>query len=132
MAANGYSLFLSNLHELQTEENGFDEDGRAVIDLLFARLGAEPFSVKAVQKILITEGDARRRGEGFEGLLNYASERIVMQAMSGALTTQAVGMWLREYVDVKFAGCRRYLKKVRFQDGVKYQICEVVSQSKLV
>ena len=132
MTAAGYTEFLSNQRELQTEENGFDEDGRAVIELFAARFDSEPFSAKAVQKMLITEGDARRRGEGFDGLLNYASERIVMQAMSGALTTQAVGMWLREYVDVKFAGCRRYLKKVRFQDGVKYQICEVVSQSKLV
>ena len=132
MAANGYSLFLSNLHELQTEENGFDEDGRAVIDLLFARLGAEPFSVKAVQKLFVTEGESRRQGAGFEGLLNYVPERLVQSAISGTLTTQAVGRWLREYVDVKFAGCPMFLNKVRFQDGVKYQICEVVSQSKLV
>ncbi len=131
MTAAGYTEFLSNQRELQTEENGFDEDGRAVIELFAARFSSEPFSAKAVQKMLIMEGDARRRGEGFDGLLNYAPEKIVQQAMSGALTTQAVGMWLREYVDVKFAGCSKFLKKMRFADGMKYQICEVSSQSTL-
>lgn len=132
MSAAGYTEFLSNLRELQTEDNGFDEDGKSVIEILHARFKNEPFSAKALQKVFITEGEFRRRGEGFDGLLNYAPERFVMSAVSGTLTTQAVGRWIRDYVDVKFAGCSYYLKKVRLADGVRYVICEVMSQSSLV
>lgn len=132
MSAAGYTEFLSNLRELQTEDNGFDEDGRAVIELFLERFKNEPFSAKALQKVFIKEGELRRHGEGFEGLLNYAPERFVQSAVSGTLTTQAVGRWIREYVDVKFAGCLYFLKKVRFADGVRYLICEVVSQSSLI
>ena len=131
MTAAGYTEFLSNLRELQTGDNGFDEDGKAVIELLAARFKDELFSPKALQKMLVEEGQMRRTGNGYDGLLNYAPDRLVQSAVSGTLTTQAVGLWMKEYVDVKFAGCPKYLQKMKQPEGNRYQIREVIPQSTL-
>ena len=131
MTAAGYTEFLSNLRELQTGDNGFDEDGKAVIELLAARFKDELFSPKALQKMLVEEGQMRRTGNGYDGLLNYATDRLVQSAVSGTLTTQAVGLWMKEYVDVKFAGCPKYLQKMKQPEGNRYQIREVIPQSTL-
>ena len=81
--------------------------------------------------MLVEEGQMRRTGNGYDGLLNYAPDRLVQSAVSGTLTTQAVGLWMKEYVDVKFAGCPKYLQKMKQPEGNRYQIREVIPQSTL-
>lgn len=104
LAHAGWTEVLANQGEMQTQENAADTEGAELVTALHAVFGTERFSAKALLKVLVTEGAARKRGEGVDGLLNYADEGMIRSAVAGTLSSVKVGMWLKGVVGTRFAG----------------------------
>ncbi|MDE2443155.1 MAG: hypothetical protein O0X49_02090, partial [Methanocorpusculum sp.] len=109
LAHAGWPELLANQGEVQTQENAADTEGAELMAALYAVFGEEQFSAKALMKVLVTEGAARKRGEGVDGLLNYADEGMIRSAVAGTLSSVKVGMWLKGFVGTRFAGAEWYV-----------------------
>ncbi len=133
LAHAGYSEVLANQGEMQTEENAADADGADLLAALYAVFGEERFSAKALLKVLLEEGAARKRGEGYDGLLNYADEGMIRSAVTGTLSSVKVGMWLKGYVGTRFAGAAWYVEKADQRKGNQrmYSLIPMGSQATL-
>ncbi|MDV0440938.1 hypothetical protein [Methanorbis furvi] len=133
LAHAGWSAVLANQGEMQSEENEADVEGAELVAALYAVFGERAFSAKALLKILVAEGAARKSGTGHEGLLNYADEAMIRSAVSGTLSSVKVGMWLKEYVGTRFAGAEWYVERsdVRIENVRQYHLVPVESQTVL-
>lgn len=131
--AAGWSAVLANQGEMQTGENEADSEGADLMAVLYAVFGVREFSAKELLKVMITEGAARKSGQGFEGLLNYADEAMIRSAVAGTLSSVKVGMWLKGYVGTRFAGAAWYVEKADQRKGNQrmYSLIPVESQATL-
>lgn len=128
LAHAGWTEVLANQGEMQTQENAADTEGAELVTALHAVFGTERFSAKALLKVLVTEGAARKRGEGVDGLLNYADEGMIRSAVAGTLSSVKVGMWLKGVV-----GAGWYVEKAEQRKGNQrmYALVPVESQATL-
>ncbi|MDE2521655.1 MAG: hypothetical protein O0X93_00665 [Methanocorpusculum sp.] len=121
LAHAGWPELLANQGEVQTQENAADTEGAELMAALYAVFGEEQFSAKALMKVLVTEGAARKRGEGVDGLLNYADEGMIRSAVAGTLSSVKVGMWLKGFVGRRFAGAEWYVERSEIRVGNIWQ-----------
>ncbi|HJK78277.1 MAG TPA: hypothetical protein O0Y06_02745 [Methanocorpusculum sp.] len=121
LAYAGWTEVLANQGEMQTQENAADTEGAELMTALHAVFGEERFSAKALLKVLVTEGAARKRGEGVDGLLNYADEGMIRAAVAGTLSSVKVGMWLKGFVGTRFAGAEWYVERSENRVGNVWQ-----------
>ncbi|MDE2519153.1 MAG: hypothetical protein O0W93_07050, partial [Methanocorpusculum sp.] len=121
LAHAGWPELLANQGEVQTQENAADTEGAELMAALYAVFGEEQFSAKALMKVLVTDGAARKRGEGVDGLLNYADEGMIRSAVAGTLSSVKVGMWLKGFVGRRFAGAEWYVERSEIRVGNIWQ-----------
>ena len=133
LAHAGWTQVLANQGEVQTEENAADAEGAELVAALHAVFGEERFSAKMLLKVLLAEGERRRRGEGVDGLLNYADEGMIRSAVAGTLSSVKVGMWLKGFVGTRFSGAVWYVEKETERKGNQrmYVLVPVERQSSL-
>lgn len=130
--AAGFHLVLSNVNEVQTEENTAESEGTELLARIYAKFGLEAFSTGALKAVLIKEGEARRdHMVSPMDVLDYASEQVMNAAVSGTLTDVRVGKWISQIMDQKFSGYPWYLTKARTTAGVRYQLFPVEIQTSL-
>ena len=121
LAHAGWTEVLANQGAMQAEENAADTEGAELVTALYAVFGTERFSAKALLKVLVAEGAARKGGEGFDGLLNYADEGMIRAAVAGTLSSVKVGMWLKGFVGTRFAGAAWYVERSAVRVGNVWQ-----------
>ncbi|ABN06482.1 hypothetical protein Mlab_0306 [Methanocorpusculum labreanum Z] len=128
--AAGFSRVLSNLDEIQTEENEAETEGCELLSRLFAAFGSEVFTAAGLKTAMIREGEQRKEHQvSAQTILDYAPDRLVNAAVAGTLTDVMAGRWISQIADQKFAGYDRFLMKSRTPLGVRYKLVPVEKQT---
>ena len=129
LEAAGYTHILDNLRDLQTLDNDADAETAGFLNALWERFGKIPFTPTDLTRIILAEGERRKR-EGEPGVfLPYLDEEIVTAAIHGTLSAKSVGYRLKQHRNTVVTGSVCKLVFDRKRNGRYYHLEDLAAKA---